>query len=171
MSRACRGHVFPGFTCPRQAWNMPPIRPIVKNATPRADRNVRPTRPTTAALAAGASPVRPSGASFAGLRLIVTLATSGRFWPLLSRSVDSRAQRVGIDSRKDVRCRNIAAVGQHAGVLDRPAVAVAGPLALAETAVRLEDPGTDSMGTRIPADDFGAAPTRRSFRRRRTSES
>ena len=24
MSHACRGHVFPGFTCPRQAWDMPP---------------------------------------------------------------------------------------------------------------------------------------------------
>ena len=56
----------------------------------------------------------------------------------------------GIDFGKNVGGRRLAAVGQGAGILDQPAVAVMDPDVLAETAVGIEDPGADAVGPRDP---------------------
>ena len=59
---------------------------------------------------------------------------------------------MGADARQDVGRRRGPAVGQDAGRLDHPLVAVPAPEARAMAALRVEDPRLDLSRRRVPAD-------------------
>src|SRR5262249_59316307 len=61
-------------------------------------------------------------------------------------------ERVGVHELVDVGGAAGAPVGQHARRGDRPALAVALPVAFAEAALRVEHPGADQVVQRVPAD-------------------
>src|SRR5438270_1371161 len=74
------------------------------------------------------------------------------------------ARAVLAEPRDDVRRRRVPPVLADAVGLDQPAVAVAGPVALAVSAFGVEDPGLDLVPHRVPADPLRAREHRLALR-------
>src|SRR3954468_14577024 len=70
------------------------------------------------------------------------------------------ARPVLAQTLEDVRDRGVPAVLPDALGLDHPLVAVAAPVAFAEAALRVEDPGLELAPHRVPADPLRAAQDR-----------
>ena len=87
----------------------------------------------------------------------MTSGRSGCLSPSIDAVLRPDGHRVRVDGSNDVYARNVAAIGQRAGVGDDPAVAVVRPRALAEAAVGIKGPGANPTDAGIPADDFRAA--------------
>ena len=96
-----------------------------------------------------------SSALAAGLvsacRFSTVSGMSGCAAPLTTRSFDCSVAVAASTLVKDVGGRCLAAIGQRAGILDQPAVAVMDPDILAETAVGIEDPRADAAGCGGPS--------------------
>src|SRR4051794_30956626 len=67
------------------------------------------------------------------------------------------ARPILAQSGDDVRRRRMLAVLPDAVGLDQPAVALAGPVPLAEAPLGVEDPGLELATRRVPADPLRAA--------------